>query len=98
MVLNTLRSCVLIPSNFQIVQEQGKYTAEVRAPQAVAGVVGALPLIIPSLGNQLDLDQVLLRADRHVTGGLLHQKMVPSTTIQPRCHSSVPRLSKACPC
>jgi hypothetical protein len=38
----TLRPFVLIPSNFQIVQAQEKYTAEVSAARAVAEVVGAL--------------------------------------------------------
>jgi len=45
------------------VQEQEKYTAEVRAAKAVAGVVGALPLIIPALAADLDLNEVMRRAD-----------------------------------
>src|SRR3954463_2426601 len=74
-----LRPCVLIASNFQIVQEQGKYTAEVRAVEAMADVVGAFPLILPALAEKLDLEQALFRADGlMIPGGI--------SNVHPSCY------------
>lgn len=58
-----MRTCVRIPSDFQVVKQQEKYTAEAAAANTIARVVGALPLVIPALGDRLDIDALLSRVD-----------------------------------
>src|SRR3954465_14787143 len=58
-----VRTCVGIPSDFQVVKQQEKYTAEAAAANTIARVVGALPLVIPALGDRLDIDALLSRVD-----------------------------------
>jgi putative glutamine amidotransferase len=58
-----VRTCVGIPTDFQVVKQQQKYTVEAAAANTIARVVGALPLVIPALGDQLDFDALFSRVD-----------------------------------
>jgi putative glutamine amidotransferase len=61
------------------VQGQEKYTSEARAAQAVAKVIGALPLIIPALADHFDSAEVLRPADGlMIPGGM--------SNVHPSCY------------
>jgi putative glutamine amidotransferase len=52
-----------IPTCFREVNERVMYTAVVRYPHAVVDAAGGLPVLIPSIGDKLDLDALLGRLD-----------------------------------
>ena len=74
--MESVGTCVGIPSDFQVVKQQEKYSVEAVAVNTVARVVGALPLVIPALGERLDLDALLSR---------IHGLMIPGgiTNVHP---------------
>ena len=45
-----------IPTCFREVNERVMYTAVVRYPHAVVDAAGCLPMLIPSIGDKLDID------------------------------------------
>ena len=50
---------VAIPTCYREVNERVMYTAVVRYPHAVVDAAGCLPMLIPSLGDKLDIDALL---------------------------------------
>lgn len=48
-----------IPTCFREVNERVMYTAVVRYPHAVVDAAGCLPMLIPSIGDKLDIDALL---------------------------------------
>ena len=50
---------VAIPTCFREVNERVMYTAVVRYPHAVVDATGCLPMLIPSIGDKLDIDALL---------------------------------------
>jgi putative glutamine amidotransferase len=50
---------VAIPTCFREVNERVMYTTVVRYPHAVVDAAGCLPMLIPSIGDKLDLDALL---------------------------------------
>src|SRR5271170_7233793 len=50
---------VAIPTCFREVNERVMYTAVVRYPHAVVDAAGCLPMLIPSIGEKLDIDELL---------------------------------------
>ena len=52
-----------IPTCFREVNERVMYTAVVRYPHAVVDAAGCLPMLIPSIGDKLDIDALLDRLD-----------------------------------
>jgi putative glutamine amidotransferase len=54
---------VAIPTCFREVNERVMYTAVVRYPHAVVDAAGCLPMLIPSIGEKLDIDALLDAVD-----------------------------------
>ena len=54
---------VAIPTCFREVNERVMYTAVVRYPHAVVDAAGCLPMLIPSIGEKLDIDALLETID-----------------------------------
>jgi putative glutamine amidotransferase len=52
-----------IPTCFREVNERVMYTAVVRYPHAVVDAAGGLPVLIPALGDKLDIDALLDKLD-----------------------------------
>jgi putative glutamine amidotransferase len=50
---------VAIPTCFREVNERVMYTAVVRYPHAVVDAAGCLPMLIPSIGEKLDIEALL---------------------------------------
>src|SRR5271170_6193330 len=50
---------VAIPTCFREVNERVMFTAVVRYPHAVVDAAGCLPMLIPSIGDKLDIDALL---------------------------------------
>jgi putative glutamine amidotransferase len=50
---------VAIPTCFREVNERVMFTAVVRYPHAVVDAAGCLPMLIPSIGDKLDVDALL---------------------------------------
>ncbi|HXO02941.1 MAG TPA: gamma-glutamyl-gamma-aminobutyrate hydrolase family protein, partial [Stellaceae bacterium] len=48
-----------IPTCFREVNERVMFTAVVRYPHAVVDAAGCLPMLIPSIGDKLDIDALL---------------------------------------
>jgi putative glutamine amidotransferase len=70
---------IAIPSDRQPVGDQTRYTAEVIPVDAVVNHVGALPVIVPAIGERLKLDALLSRVDGiFMPGGL--------TNVHPCCY------------
>jgi putative glutamine amidotransferase len=66
-----LDAIIALPADVQTVGEQKKYTVETTPVDAIARITGAIPLVIPPLGKQLDIDALLRRvAGLFVPGGL----------------------------
>jgi putative glutamine amidotransferase len=62
---------VAIPSDFQIVNEQERYTAEAVPVNTLARIISAVPVIVAALGQQLDVGALLDGIDGvMVPGGL----------------------------
>jgi putative glutamine amidotransferase len=62
---------VAVQGDRQCIAEQERYTGEAVPINTIERVVGALPLIIPPLGDNLDIDALLARIDGvMVPGGL----------------------------
>jgi putative glutamine amidotransferase len=54
---------VAIPTCFREVNERVMYTAVVRYPHAVVDAAGCLPMLIPAIGDKLDIDALLDAVD-----------------------------------
>ena len=62
---------VAIPCDLQTVGDQERYTAERTPADTILRTVGAIPVLIPAAGEQLDLEALLDRVDGvFVPGGL----------------------------
>jgi putative glutamine amidotransferase len=61
-----MRPLIGIPSDFQVINDQQRYTSEAPAAKAVARVIGGVPVIIPALGRELDAGPLL-----HSINGLM---------------------------
>ena len=57
--LITVPACIGVASNFQLGDEQEKYTVEAPAVDTIARTLGAVPLIVPVLGKHLDVNALL---------------------------------------
>jgi putative glutamine amidotransferase len=74
---------IAVASDVQTVGDQRRYTVDVVPVDTLARTVGAVPLIVPSLGNALDIPALLDRVDGvMVTGGL--------SNVSPRRYGRVP--------
>jgi putative glutamine amidotransferase len=70
---------IAIPSDCQTVGDQTRYTADVIPVDAIVNHIGALPVIVPALGERLKLDALLSRVDGvFMPGGL--------TNVHPCCY------------
>jgi len=76
-----------IPSDFQIIDQQKKYTSEAPPSQAIARIVGGIPLIVPALGPELDVESLL---------DSIHGLMVPGglTNVNPTLYGQAPTEAK----
>jgi putative glutamine amidotransferase len=54
-----MSAVVAIATDVRTVEGQNVYAADTPAVDAIAQITGALPLLVPSLGRQLDIDAVL---------------------------------------
>ena len=54
--MSLLTPLVAIPTCFREINERVMYTAVVRYPHAVVDAAGCLPMLIPAIGDKLDLD------------------------------------------
>src|SRR3954462_6865215 len=54
-----MRPLIGIPLDFQVINDQQRYTSEAPAAKAVARVIGGVPVIIPALGRELDAGPIL---------------------------------------
>src|SRR5579864_7718454 len=61
--MSTRPPLVGIPTCFREVNERVMYTAVVRYPHAVVDAAGCLPMLIPAIGDKLDIDALLDRLD-----------------------------------
>src|SRR5271170_3321782 len=52
-----------IPTCFREVNERVMYTGVIRYPHAVVDAAGGLPILIPAIGDKLDIDALLDRLD-----------------------------------
>jgi putative glutamine amidotransferase len=57
--MSTRIPLVGIPTCFREVNERVMYTAVVRYPHAVVDAAGCLPMLIPAIGDKLDIDALL---------------------------------------
>ena len=57
--MSTKPPLVGIPTCFREVNERVMYTAVVRYPHAVVDAAGCLPMLIPAIGEKLDIDALL---------------------------------------
>jgi putative glutamine amidotransferase len=66
-----VRPLIGIVSDFQVVDEQEKFSCEAPAALAIVRAAAAIPVLIPALGRELDLERLLDRLDGLlVPGGL----------------------------
>jgi putative glutamine amidotransferase len=66
-----LDAFIAIPCDLQTVGDQTRYTTDTIPIDTIARTTGALPVLVPALGEQLDLDTLLSRVDGvFVPGGL----------------------------
>src|SRR3954470_18619722 len=67
----TLPHIIAVPSDYQCVEDQMRYSSDAIPVDSLADLPGALPLIVPALGSKLDSGILLDRVDGLFVPGAL---------------------------
>jgi gamma-glutamyl-gamma-aminobutyrate hydrolase PuuD len=63
-MVRVVRPLIGIVSDHQVIHGQKKYSCEAPAARAIFQLAAAVPVLIPALGRELDVEALLNRLDR----------------------------------